>query len=131
MFKRINEEFNARKRAKREERFILESVLDVEEVLPGSEEEMEDVTDVDSVPEDVYKKIDAELEKIVSDPNYDDTEADEMADDDIYGDVDSVPDEVEAIIDEACSCDHGNDDEDDDEEDDEDEDLDEGCRKRR
>lgn len=101
MFKSINGAYNAAKRAKRENELIAESVLGIEEVLPGSEEEMDDVTDVDSVPEEVYKKIDAELDKIVSDPNYDDSEADELMDDD-FDDEDENP-EIDAILDEAVS----------------------------
>jgi len=100
MFGNINKEYNAKKRAKKENQFITESVLGVEEILPGSEEEMDDITDVDSVPEEVYKKIDAELDKIVNDPNYDDSEADELADDDL-GEDDEDDEAIDAIVNEA------------------------------
>lgn len=100
MFKSINEAFNKRKADILSRERLLESVLEVEEVMPGSEDEMDDVVDADSVPDDVYKKLDAELDKIVDDPNYDDSEIEEMIDDD-----DEVSDEeIEAIMDEACNA---------------------------
>ena len=102
MFPTINAEYLAAKRADAENRFILESVLDVDETLPGSDEEMESIVDPDSVPDDVYAKIDKELDKIVEDPDYDDTEAEEMLDDDF--DVDDISDaEIDAIMDEAIT----------------------------
>lgn len=100
MFKSINEAFNKRKADILSRERLLESVLEVEEVMPGSEDEMDDVVDADSVPSDVYKKLDAELDKIVDDPDYDDSEIEEMIDDD-----DEVSDEeIEAIMDEACNA---------------------------
>lgn len=100
MFKSINEAFNKRKADILSRERLLESVLEVEEVMPGSEDEMDDVVDADSVPNDVYKKLDAELDKIVDDPDYDDSEIEEMIDDD-----DEVSDEeIEAIMDEACNA---------------------------
>lgn len=100
MFKSINEAFNKRKADILSRERLLESVLEVEEVMPGSEDEMDDVVDADSVPDDVYKKLDAELDKIVDDPDYDDSEIEEMIDDD-----DEVSDEeIEAIMDEACNA---------------------------
>ena len=102
MFPTINAEYLAAKRADAANQFILESVLDVDETLPGSDEELENLVDPDSVPEDVYAKLDKELDKIVEDPNYDDTEAEEMLDDDF--DVDDISDaELDAIVDEAVN----------------------------
>lgn len=102
MFNTINRRFRAEKLSLKDRHTILEGVLGVEEVLPGSDEEMENNVDVDSVPEDAYKKLDAALDKIVEDPNYDDSEADELASDDF--DEDEVSDEeLDAIIDETCS----------------------------
>ena len=98
MFGTINEAFNREKRREHDELLIVESVLGTEEVVPGSEEEFEDVVDVDSVPEEVYKKVDAELDRIVGDPNYDDTDAEELVDDD--DDIDDS--EINAVIDEAA-----------------------------
>lgn len=97
MFSTINEAFNREKRREHDELLIVESVLGVDEVLPGSDEELDDVVDADSVPEEVYKKVDAELDRIVGDPNYDDTSAEELVDDD---DIDD--NEIDAIIDEAA-----------------------------
>lgn len=105
MFKTINDEFNHALKNKAANKFIVESVLAAEEVLPGSEEEMEDVTDVDSIPDDVYKKLDSELDKIVNDPKYDDTEAEELLDDDDYdedNDTGIDDSELDAIVNEAA-----------------------------
>lgn len=102
MFAAINEQFTRAKRQASEDEFIVESVLDVEEVLPGSEDELDDQVDVDSVPDEVYNKVDAELEKIVSAPDYDDTEAEEMIDDEDITDEDLA--EIDAVITEACNC---------------------------
>ena len=102
MFPTINAEYRAAKRADADNSLILESVLDVDETLPGSDEEMESIVDPDSVPDDVYAKIDKELDKIVEDPSYDDTEAEEMLDDDF--DADDISDaEIDAIMDEAVA----------------------------
>lgn len=123
MFDSINAAFNRAKNDIAEHNFIVESVLDVEEVLPGSEEEMDDEVDVDSVPDDVYAKIDKVIDKYVSSDKYDDTEAEELVDDDDYEDVDVSDEEINAIVSEAVSlwesCDE--DDSDDDEEKDDDE----------
>lgn len=103
MLGEINSRYMEKKNTEKADRFIMEAVLDVEEVLPGSEDEMDDVVDVDSIPDDVYKKIDAELEKIVNDPNFNDDDIEELVDDDVdENDVDD--DAIEAIIDEACSA---------------------------
>lgn len=99
MFEAINEQFSKQKRAATEDEFIAESVLDVDEVLPGSEDEMDDQVDSDSVPDDVINKIDAELEKMVSAPDYDDTEAEELVDDD----DDISEEDLDAVITEACA----------------------------
>ena len=100
MFGAINNEFNRKKRALSNDELIAESVLSVDEVIPGSEDEIDDQIDVDSVPDEVYRKIDSELDKIIDDPNYDDTEAEELLD----GDDEDISDEdLDAIIDEACN----------------------------
>ena len=89
LFGSINSQYEAAKRDRAENVFILESVLGVDEVLPGSDDEMADVVDVDSVPDSAYKKVDAMLDKLVDDPDYDDTEAEELADDDVdEGEID-------------------------------------------
>lgn len=122
MFDSINAAFNRAKNDIAEHNFIVESVLDVEEVLPGSEEEMDDEVDVDSVPDDVYAKIDKVIDKYVSSDKYDDTEAEELVDDDDYEDVDVSDEEINAIVSEAVSlwesCDEDDCDDDDDEKDD-------------
>ena len=100
MLEEINKQYNNEKKNASEEQFITESVLEVEDVVPGSEEEMDDVVDVDSVPDDVYTKVDQALDKLISDKDYDDVEADELLDDDM--DEDEVSDaDLEAIMDEA------------------------------
>ena len=103
MFNSINRKFRAAKQAAKDRATILEAVLGVEEVLPGSEEEIESTIDVDSVPDDAYNKLDAALDKIVDDPNYDDTEADEMMDGDDFDEDDISDEELDAIINETCA----------------------------
>lgn len=100
MFSAINKAFNREKRAIRDHALIMESVFDVEEVIPGSDAEMDDIIDTESVPDDVYRKVDAMLDKVVADPNYDDTEVEEIVDDDV--DESEISDEdLNAIVDEA------------------------------
>ena len=53
MFSAINEQFTREKKKRTDDDLIAESVLEVEEVLPGSDEELDETVDPDSVPEDV------------------------------------------------------------------------------
>lgn len=100
MFGSINSQFSAAKNTQKNDDFIVESVLEVDAILPGSDDELEDQVDVESVPDDVYRRVDAELDKIVSSPDYDDTEIEEMVDDD-----DEISDaEIDAVITEACGA---------------------------
>lgn len=122
MFDSINAAFNRAKNDIAEHNFIVESVLDVEEVLPGSEEEMDDEVDVDSVPDDVYAKIDKVIDKYVSSDKYDDTEAEELVDDDDYEDVDVSDEEINAIVSEAVSLWESSDEDDSDDDDEKDDD---------
>lgn len=122
MFDSINAAFNHAKNDIAEHNFIVESVLDVEEVLPGSEEEMDDEVDVDSVPDDVYAKIDKVIDKYVSSDKYDDTEAEELVDDDDYEDVDVSDEEINAIVSEAVSLWESSDEDDSDDDDEKDDD---------
>lgn len=122
MFDSINAAFNHAKNDIAEHNFIVESVLDVEEVLPGSEEEMDDEVDVDSVPDDVYAKIDKVIDKYVSSDKYDDTEAEELVDDDDYEDVDVSDEEINAIVSEAVSLWESSDEDDSDDDDEKSED---------
>lgn len=122
MFDSINAAFNHAKNDIAEHNFIVESVLDVEEVLPGSEEEMDDEVDVDSVPDDVYAKIDKVIDKYVSSDKYDDTEAEELVDDDEYEDVDVSDEEINAIVSEAVSLWESSDEDDSDDDDEKDDD---------
>ena len=101
MFHAINESFRNKKNEEKNDKMILESVLGVTEVLPGSDEDIEDSVDVDSVPDDVYRKVDAELDEIVSDPSYDDTEAEELLGDE---EDDISDDEIEAVLTEAVNA---------------------------
>lgn len=120
MFDSINAAFNRAKNDIAEHNFIVESVLDVEEVLPGSEEEMDDEVDVDSVPDDVYAKIDKVIDKYVASDKYDDTEAEELVDDDDYEDVDVSDEEINAIVSEAVSLWESSDEDDSDDDDEDD-----------
>ena len=100
MLGKINDAFNAKKAAAANDRFIAEAAMDVEEILPGSDEEMEDLVDTDSVPDEVYRKVDAALEKLISDEKYDDTEVEELIDDDDVDDSENP--EIDAIITDAA-----------------------------
>lgn len=101
MLEAINNAFNAQKRAARDHELIMEAALDVEEVLPGSDEEEDDMLDADSVPDEVYNKIDKALDDLISKSDYDDSSTDELVDDDI--DEDEISDEeLEVVITEAC-----------------------------
>lgn len=102
MFGEINRRFNRAKKNAKENAFIIESVLDVEEVLPGSEDEFDDEIDVDSVPDEVYKEIDKKLDELISKGDYDDEEIEEMVDDDDDDDED-FDIRIEEVIDEAVS----------------------------
>ena len=129
MFESINEAYKKAKHELEDNQFILESVLGVEEVIPGSEEEMDDTVDVDSVPADVYKKIDQSIDNMINNGEYDDTEIDEMVDDDIDDE------EIDIVITEAagswlnegndCECEKKDKDDDDSDDDEEEEDEDE------
>lgn len=128
MFAAINAQFNAQKSKAKDDQFIMESVLDVEEVLPGSEDEIDDEIDVDSIPNDVYQKVDKALDDMISSGEYDDTEAEELVDDDDIDDMEDSP-EIEAIITEAVAlweseCEDSEECDDDDEDDYEDDDFD-------
>lgn len=103
MFGEINRRFNKAKKNEEENRFIVESTLEVEEVLPGSEDEFDDEVDVDSVPEDVYKEIDKKLDELISKGDYDDEEIEEMVDEDDDLDDDDFDIKVEEVIDEAVN----------------------------
>ena len=103
MFGEINRRFNKAKRDAEENRFIIESTLEVEEVLPGSEDEFDDEVDVDSVPEDVYKEIDKKLDELISKGDYDDEEIEEMVDEDDDLDDDDFDIKVEEVVNEAVN----------------------------
>ena len=107
MLKAINDQFNAKKNSLQADQFIVETTLDVEEVLPGSEEEIDDLVDVDSVPDEIYKKVDSALEKLLTDKGYDDTEVEELIDED--DDIDD--EEIDVAIDEAVGDEAWEDDE--------------------
>lgn len=98
----INDRFNAKKNRIREDHFIGEAAMEVEEILPGSEDEMDDLVDSDSVPDNVYNKIDAALDKLIDDPEYDDTEVEELVDDDGTGDTGISDAEIDAVLDECA-----------------------------
>ena len=96
MFKSINDEYNAKRMFAKSESALIESALDDDMIMDDDED---DDVDVDSVPDDMYKKVDAALDKVISDPTYDDEEIEEMVD----GDEDDVS-EIDAIVDEAVNA---------------------------
>lgn len=58
---------------------ILESVSIDETIM---EDDEEDIVDPDSIPKDVVKKIDAQLDSIITSSDYDDTDLEAMIDED-------------------------------------------------
>lgn len=102
MFSSINKGIIAAKRSAADHALINEAVLDVDEdIIPGSEEELDDVVDPDSVPDEVYQHLDKELDKMIAKDGYDDADAEELVDDDV--DEDELSDgEIDAVISEAC-----------------------------
>lgn len=103
MFSSVTKAYNAARKKLANDKFIVEAVVDVDEVLPGSDEEIDDQIDTDSVPDEAYRKIDAELDKLVSNPDYDDTEVEELSDDDEFDENEVSDAELDAIVDEACT----------------------------
>lgn len=105
MLKSINEEFNRAKQNVADDAFILEAVLDTEEVLPGSEEEIDDVVDADSVPDDVYKQIDKALDNLIGKDSYDDSDVESLLDDDDdVSDEEISDEELDALINENAGA---------------------------
>lgn len=96
MLQGVNNAFNSGKRAAREDQFILESVLGEDDILNEMDDDMDDIVDVDSVPNEVMSKVDAALDKIIGN-GIDDEEIDEMLDDDIEDE-----DSIDIAITEAC-----------------------------
>lgn len=97
MFGDINRRVNKMKNDAREHAFMMESVLDTDEVLPGSEDEMEDEVDIDSVPDDVIAAVDKYLDTVVNKPDYDDEEIEETLDDDDE-DLDLDDAEIDVVV---------------------------------
>ena len=98
MLQGVNNAFNSAKRAAREDKFILESVLGEDDILNEMDDDMDDIVDVDSVPTEVMSKVDAALDKIIGN-GIDDEEIDEMLDDDIEDE-----DSIDIAITEACGA---------------------------
>ena len=98
MLQGVNNAFNSAKRAAREDQFILESGLGEDDILNEMDDDMDDIVDVDSVPNEVMSKVDAALDKIIGN-GIDDEEIDEMLDDDIEDE-----DSIDIAITEACGA---------------------------
>lgn len=98
MLQGVNNAFNSAKRAAREDQFILESVLGEDDILNEMDDDMDDIVDVDSVPNEVMSKVDAALDKIIGN-GIDDEEIDEMLDDDIEDE-----NSIDIAITEACGA---------------------------
>lgn len=101
MLGEINKSYNAAKCNAAADRFIAEAAMDVEEVVPGSDDELDDLVDTDSVPDDVYAQVDKALDAIVGKEDYDDTEVEELIDEDDYDDEEDP--EIDALISEAAN----------------------------
>ena len=116
MFGRINRMYLDRKQSIRDRRFINETAAEMADPIPGDEGDegdLDELIDVDSIPEEYYNKIDRALDKIVNDEDYDDTELEEMLDDGVSGDTEEididddtalVPEgEIEKVVTEAAA----------------------------
>lgn len=100
MLKSINDAYNASKNSIRADQAIVESVVeDDEEILPGSDEEIDDVVDVDSIPDQIYRQVDSALDKLIGNGDIGDEEIEELLDSDEDVDEDSVSDaQIDAMI---------------------------------
>lgn len=83
--------------------FILESVLGVTEVMPGSDEELDDIIDVESIPDDVYSKLDKAMDKLIGTDGIEDDEIEELLDEDDDLD-DEAFNELDAVVNEAANA---------------------------
>lgn len=103
MLSGVNKQYNAELADARNNKFIIESVLGVDEVLPGSDEELNDVIDTDSIPADVYKAIDKKMDELIGDNGIDDQEIEELIDEDDDLDDEQFS-ELDALISEAANA---------------------------
>lgn len=94
MFEGISREYNQKNADQYNERLILESVVEDDEIDLLDTISADDEIDTDSVPSDAYKRLDKVLDSIVSSEKYDDTEIEELIDDD-----DELDEAVNAAID--------------------------------
>ena len=94
MFEGISREYNQKNADQYNERLILESVVEDDEIDLLDTISADDEVDTDSVPSDPYKRLDKVLDSIVSSEKYDDTEIEELIDDD-----DELDEAVNAAID--------------------------------
>lgn len=97
MFDMINKKFSEQKNRSKDDEMILESV--VEEILPGSDDEDDDIVDSDSIPQEIYAELDKTLDKVVERPDFDDVEVEELLDDD-----DDDDDSINATLDECAQA---------------------------
>lgn len=94
MFEGISREFNQKNSDQYNERLILESVVEDDEIDLLDTISADDEVDTDSIPSDAYNRLDKVLDSIVSSEKYDDTEIEELIDDD-----DELDEAVSAAID--------------------------------
>lgn len=109
MLESVNRRFMHARRRQREIDFIMEAALDVEDAVPGTDAAIDNVVDPDSVPDEVYRKIDKALDDIVNREDYDDTEIKELIKDDMddedFDDEDIIDDmELDGVITEAAGA---------------------------
>lgn len=94
MFEGISREYNQKNADQYNERLILESVVEDDEIDLLDTISADEEVDTDSVPSDAYKRLDKVLDSIVGSEKYDDTEIEELIDDD-----DELDEAVNAAID--------------------------------
>ena len=91
MFDFYSSKYRPEKQKNSDLQFIFESVLEEDPMDP--EADIDDTIDTDSIPPEVMSKINKEIDRLISDKDYDDSEIDELLDED----------DLEEVINEACA----------------------------
>lgn len=84
MFEVYNKKYAEEKQKIADMEFIVESALDLEEddeVITAGDD-IDNAVDTDSIPPEVMRKIDAEIDKLIGKDDYDDAEIEELIEDD-------------------------------------------------
>lgn len=91
MFDFYSSKYRTEKQKNADMQFIFESVIEDDPMDP--EIDIDDTIDTESIPPEVMSKIDKEIDRLISNKDYDDSEIDELVDDD----------DLDEVITEACA----------------------------